>query len=259
VRALVGTAAEFLKLVREMLVIPLELWLFAAENAGAAVLAVWRRALLPLILLAWELAVAAYRAAERHVTPAGAVAAVAGAALLALAASQWLDLSSVSVGTDAYAPGVQSVAPPPEVAAERSGDAHAWIMLPIAAAGLVVLFAALAGRPRAARLLAPAGIAVIVIALAVDAPQGLDEGDAALSYQGAVAHLLEGFWVEIACGAVLVACGLLLPGYLRASASQPESGPRRARPQAREGSRFGLPGQPRRLGGQTRRAQGSHG
>ena len=34
---------ELLKLVREMLVIPAQLWLAAAEIAGAVVLAAWRR------------------------------------------------------------------------------------------------------------------------------------------------------------------------------------------------------------------------
>ena len=49
----------------------------------------------------------------------------------------------------------------------------------------------------------------------VDAPKGLDEGEAALAYEGAEASLLGGFWVQIVAGAVLIACGLLLPLYLR--------------------------------------------
>ena len=88
-------------------------------------------------------------------------------------------------------------------------------MLPLAVGGLVVLGLALAGRPRAGRLLIAVGVAAIAISVAVDAPKGLDEGEAAIAYEGAEARLLEGFWIQIAAGAVLIACGLLLPRYLR--------------------------------------------
>ena len=64
-------------------------------------------------------------------------------------------------------------------------------MVPLAAAGLLVLAFALAGRRRLARLLIPLGIVVLAISLIVDAPKGLDEGQAALAYQGAKACLLE--------------------------------------------------------------------
>jgi hypothetical protein len=88
-------------------------------------------------------------------------------------------------------------------------------MVPLAAAGLAALVRAVTGRRRAAGALAVIGAAAIVIAIAVDAPKGLDEGRAAIAYEGAEARLLEGFWLQIAAGAVLIACGLLLPRYLR--------------------------------------------
>ena len=72
--------------------------------------------------------------AERHLTPARAVAAVAMVACAALAASQWLDYRSVSVGIDAYAGEVGAIAPPPEVESEIAGNAHAWVMVPLAVA-----------------------------------------------------------------------------------------------------------------------------
>jgi hypothetical protein len=127
-----------------------------------------------------------------------------------------MDLSSVTVGNDTYAPGVQTVAPAPEVSTERAGDAHAWVMLPIALGGLAVLGGALRGRYGLARLLGVAGLVVIAIAIAIDAPQGLDEGSAQLAYEGVEAQLLEGFWIQIASGAVLVAVGMMLPARLRA-------------------------------------------
>jgi hypothetical protein len=212
--AIGGAGAEVLKLGREMLVIPAQLWLAAAELAGLGVLFAWRRALRPLLVAVLALIRAAYRLALRHVTPVRAVAAVCLVALASLAASQWLDYRGISVGTDAYSGGVGAVAPAPEVARQPAGDAHSWVMLPLALAGLAVLARALTGRPQAARLLIAVGIAAIAIAVAVDAPQGLDEGEAAITYQGAEARLLEGFWLQIAAGAVLIATGLLLPRFL---------------------------------------------
>jgi hypothetical protein len=44
----------------------------------------------------------------------------------------------------------------------------------------------------------------------VDAPKGLDEGTTAVAYEGAKATLLGGFWVQLACGALLVALGPLI-------------------------------------------------
>ena len=47
-------------------------------------------------------------------------------------------------------------------------------------------------RRRLAIWLVPFGIAVLAISLAVDAPKGLDEGAAAIAYEGASASLLVG-------------------------------------------------------------------
>ncbi len=199
---------------REMLVIAAQLWLAVAEIAGIAVLFGWRRALRPLLVAVLGLIRAAYRLALRHVTPARAVTAVCLVAIASLAASQWLTYRGISVGTDAYSGGVEAVAPAPEVDRQAAGDAHSWVMLPLALTGLAVLARALTGRPKAARLLVAVGIAAIAIAVAVDAPQGLDEGEATITYEGAEARLLEGFWLQIAAGAVLIATGLLLLRFL---------------------------------------------
>ena len=156
------------------------------------------------------------RFGERHVTPARAVAAVALVAIGALAASQWLDYRAVSVGNDAYSGTVGIVAPPPEVSSDIADHAHGWVMLPLGALiAFVALVLALTGRRRRAFALVPVGIAAIAISLAVDAPKGLDEGAAAIAYEGATATLLKGFWMQIATGTVLIACGLMLPLYLR--------------------------------------------
>jgi hypothetical protein len=210
-----AVAVELVKLVREMLVIPAQLWMALAELAGAATLAVWRRAVRPALVATLRLARAIIRVAERHVTPARAVAVVALATLAALAASQWLDYRTISVGTGAYSGDVGAVAPAPEIDTATAGSAHAWVMLPLAAAGIAALAFAVARRPGAARLLVIVGVAAIAISLIVDAPKGLDEGTTAVAYEGAKARLLEGFWLQIVTGGVLIACGLMLPRYLR--------------------------------------------
>ena len=215
VRAFVAGLTELLKLGREMIVIPAQIWLFVAEIVGAAILRLWRVALAPMVRGAWKLIRYLFAAAERHVTPARALAAVTLAAAVGLAASQWLDYRSVTVGNDAYSGGVEAVAPAPDVARDRAGEAHAWVMVPLALAAIGCVAVAFAGRPRAARLLIAIGIAAIAISVVVDAPKGLDEGSASVAYEGAEARLLEGFWAQIATGGVLAACGLLLPGQLR--------------------------------------------
>ena len=101
-------------------------------------------------------------------------------------------------------------------------------MLAIAIAALFVTAFAVAGRWRLARLLIVLGVAVILISLLVDARQGLREGLAATTYQGAKATLLGGFWVQLCSGVTLAVSGPLLAVHLRAG--------RRARPAKRLGS-----------------------
>jgi hypothetical protein len=224
----VAVLTELYKLGREMLVIPVSLWMMTAETSGAAVLAAWRF-LRPLLVAALRLLGKAERVAERWLTPKRAVVGVCVVVLVILVASQWSDYREISVGTFAYTGGVQDVAPAPDVATDRAGDAHAWVMIPIAVVGLVLVGAALAGRWRAGRLLAGLGVAVIAISLLVDMPKGLDEGTAAVAYQGAKASLLEGFWLQVACGAAMICCGLLLSRFCRpatAGVEQEASRPR---------------------------------
>ncbi len=153
--------------------------------------------------------------AERHVTPARALGVVALVAIGALIASQWRDYSAVSVGVDAYAGDVGSVAPAPEVSSAPAHDAHGPTMVILAALALVALVGAFAKRRRLSIWLVAIGVVVLVVSIAIDAPKGLDEGDAAVAYESASATLLSGFWLQIAAGVVLVGCGLLLPRALR--------------------------------------------
>jgi hypothetical protein len=217
---LAAIVVEVGKLVREMVVIPVSLWLRIAEPAGEATLWAWRHVVRPA--LAWVAALVAsiYRFALRHVTPARAVALVALVSIGVLIASQWVDYRGIRIGNDAYAGDAGLVAPAPEVGKEQAGEAHAWVMVPLALAALVVLALAVTGRRLLARLLIPIGVAVIAITLLVDLPNGLDEGAAAVAYEDTSAHLLEGFWLQIAAAAGLIVSGLLLPGFLRPEAAR---------------------------------------
>jgi hypothetical protein len=203
------TAAELVAIGREMLRIPAGLFMQVAEVAGAATLAAWRF-VLPVLQLLWRQLVRLFRLAEREVTPLRAALVVAAVTAVALAGSQVADYRTISTGAGDYA-GFESVAPAPEVEGETksTGSAHAWLGLPLAIGALLVVVACARGR-RVAWWLAPIGLVTIAISLIVDVPKGLDEGDAAVAYQGAEASLLGGFWVQIACGVLLVALAPLI-------------------------------------------------
>jgi hypothetical protein len=215
-----------------MLVIPAQLWLLVAEVAGGAVLRVWRGVVAPALRAGWALLVTLYYWSAHQVTPRRAVAGVALAAAATLVISQWLDYRSVSVGTPMYEGDISLVAPAPDVSSDRAGEAHAWVMLPIAALGATGVVLALGGRRRAAWLAVAAGLGAVAIAVGIDAPKGLDEGSAAIAYEGTSAQLLEGFWAQIASGAALAGASLLLLAYGR---------PKRARARARTTHRAPAP------------------
>ena len=151
------------------------------------------------------------RAIERAISPARATICVLFAAIAALAGSQLINYRAVEIGARQYAH-VAGVAAPPEVAAATPRSAHGAWVLAIAGAALVILVAAIVLRRRAlARLLVPLGAAVIVIALAVDRPHGLEVGSPGLAYEGTRAVLLSGFSAEIAAAATLALAGFMLP------------------------------------------------
>ena len=244
-RGLAAVGIEVLRIGREMLAIPVQLWLAAAELVGAAVLAAWR-AIWPLLVAAFELGRRALAWAEREVLPVHGLIAVALVAALALGASQFVDYRGISVGTPDYA-GVDTVAPAPEVDRAEAGSAHGWVLLPVAILAAATVVVSALGRWRLARLLVPLGLAAVLVSLAIDAPKGLDEGAAAISYEGAAASLLEGFWVQLVSGCVLIFCGPLLAAQLRPEGA-PASGRRslgdrrlRSRPGDRAPDRWDQP------------------
>jgi hypothetical protein len=213
----------------EMLRIPAGLYMRTAEVAGGLTLRAWLF-VLPLLEAAGHLAGHVLAVAQREVTPVrAALAAAAGTGIL-LVASQFADYTSVSIGAEQYS-GIDSVAPAPEVegSAARAGSAHAWIGVPLGLAAVAIAIACATGRSRFAWWLAPIGLVTIVVSLAVDVPKGLDEGDTEIAYEGAEAMLLGGFWVQLACGVMLVALAPLLTSLLRPNGDTGARAPSRLR------------------------------
>ena len=216
--------------------------LFAVLRGVAAV----PRALLDAFLWAYGKLVAAltaaWRWAEREVTPARTFAVVGGAAAIALGVSQFVDYRGIAVGADQYAGEVGTVADVPRVEVKTAGEAHAYVLVPLALAALVLVWLTLRGRPRLGWALAAIGGIGLVVTLAIDMPKGLDAGTLGDAYAGTEAQLLAGFWAQLIASAALAVSGIALSrtvrprgeaaaGDRRGAAARPGggSGKRRAR------------------------------
>jgi hypothetical protein len=169
-------------------------------------------------------AIATALALQRYVTPLGTVAFVGAAAAVGLGVSQFFDYHGVAVDAPDYAGQIGAIAPVPITGTATAGSAHLWLLLPVAAAALVLIVAAYRGRPRLAGGVAICGLLGIAVALAIDLPQGLQAGRPGLAFTGAQAVLLEGFWAEIVCSAVLMLCAGLLALYSRGVTSEERRG-----------------------------------
>jgi hypothetical protein len=154
-------------------------------------------------------------AAQRHVTPRSTVAFVGIAAAVGLGVSQFFDFHGVAVDAPEYAGEVGNTANVPIVATETAGSAHLWVLIPVAIAAVVLIVAAYRRETRLAGAVALCGLLGLAVSLAIDLPQGLDAGRAGLAFSGSEAVLLQGFWAEVSCSAVLILCGGLLAVYSR--------------------------------------------
>jgi hypothetical protein len=160
------------------------------------------------------------RWAEVNVTPRSTVAFVGIAAAVGLGVSQFFDFHGVAVDAPNYAGEVGNTAHVPIVGTETAGSAHLWILIPVAVAAVVLIIGAYRGEKRLAGAVALCGLLGLAVALAIDLPQGLDAGRPGLAFSGSDAVLLQGFWAEVACSAVLILCGGLLPLYSRGVAAE---------------------------------------
>lgn len=163
-------------------------------------------------------------------TPLRAALIVTAAAAVLLGISQFVDYRGVSVGVPDYAAyaDAEAVAPAPQVDREPAGSAHAYLLVPVAAIAIVLLFAAARGRWQLGRIISLLGVLAVAVTLIVDVPAGLDESAQAIAYSGVEAQLVEGFWVQLFSGAVLVAGGLLVSHYARQSSRRASRSSRRA-------------------------------
>jgi hypothetical protein len=222
-------AVEFVSIVREMVRIPAGLFMRVAEAAGAAVLLAWHF-VWPWIERGWRASDRLLAWAEREVTPARGAIVVAATVAILLALSQFAAYTTTTIGTADYSE-VAAVAPAPPVDQADAGTAHLWLGIPLGLLALGIVVRSATGRWRAARLLAGVGLAVVILSLAVDLPKGLDEGDAAIAYEGASAELLGGFWMQLSAGVVLIALAPLLTRLLEPGArARAASAPRRTQP-----------------------------
>ncbi|HEY6771050.1 MAG TPA: hypothetical protein VI035_01225 [Solirubrobacterales bacterium] len=174
-------------------------------------------------------------ATRRHVTPRSTVAFVGVAAAGGLGVSQFFGYHGVAVDAPNYAGEIGAIAGAPIVDRQTAGSAHLWILLPVAALAAVLILAAYQGRARLAAGVAICGLVGLAVAIAIDLPQGLEVGRAGLAFSGTEARLLQGFWAEVACSAVLILCGGLLGHYSRGMSrerrrrrSSPEGATRRS-------------------------------
>ena len=231
----------------------LVVWHRAAKTAGGAWASLWPR-LRPLVAFffhalaagerllrrAWALLVRAATAASRVLTPARAAALVLIGAGALLVASQFIDYRGVEIGQPGYA-GLPDVAQVPTVDVRTAGAAHAYLLVPVGLAAMVI--GALAIRREAKRLglLAVAlGVVSLAVILLVDLPAGLDEGSQTSRFAGTSAVLEDGFYAELAAAGAMVLAGLLYyarPCRIRINLSGRAASARRRRPRRRASSR----------------------
>jgi hypothetical protein len=170
------------------------------------------------LLRARGLALRAAARASAVLTPERATCLTVVAAAACLIASQFVDYRAVEVGGAAYAglPGASA----PTVAVRTAGQAHAYLLAPVAAlaAALALVVLRSPRRRGLGRVVFALGLLSLAVVLLVDLPAGLDAGAQASRFSGATAVLLDGFYAEIASIAGLTIGGLLLVAAPRAAA-----------------------------------------
>jgi hypothetical protein len=159
--------------------------------------------------------VAAAERLDRVLTPERVAFGVVVAAAGCLIVSQFVEYRGVQVGQPGYED-VSLIAPAPQRLQETPGEAHAYLLIPVAVAAVWIAGVALLRRRwKLGRLVAIAGFVALAVTLAVDLPKGLDEGNATVLFAGAEATLNEGFWAELAASVGLILGGLLLAVNLK--------------------------------------------
>jgi len=156
--------------------------------------------------------------ASAVLTPERAICLTILAAAACLLASQFVEYRAVEIGQPGYA-GLPE-ATPPTVAGQTAGQAHAYLLIPVALlAGALALVVMRNGKRRGlGRVIFALGLLSLAVTLLVDLPAGLDAGAEASRFSGATAVLYDGFYAEIAAAAGLMLGGALLVLAPRAAA-----------------------------------------
>ena len=156
--------------------------------------------------------------ASAVLTPQRAICLVILASAGFLIAAQLVDYRAVEIGQPGYA-GLPSAAPP-TVAAETAGEAHAYLLIPVALlAGLLGLAALRNERRRGlGRIVFALGLLSLAVVLLVDLPAGTDVGAQATRFSGAKAVLYDAFYAQIAAAVGLMLGGALLVAAPKAAA-----------------------------------------
>jgi len=128
-------------------------------------------------------------------------------AALALIASQLVDYRGVELGQPGYA-GLPA-AEPPTIDRETAGQAHSYLLIPLALLAAGVALAALRSeRRRLGRVVFVLGLIALAVVLLVDRPAGLDASAQESRFSGATAVLEDGFYIELAAAIGLILGGL---------------------------------------------------
>jgi hypothetical protein len=163
-----------------------------------------------VLLRTADLAVRAATKASAVLTPERAICVTIVAASACLAVSQFVDYRAVEIGQESYA-GLPA-ASPPTVDVKTAGQAHAYLLIPIAllAAALALVVMRNGKRRGLGRVVFFLGLLAVAVSLLVDLPAGLDVGAQASRFSGAKAVLYDGFYAQLAAAAGLMLGGALL-------------------------------------------------
>jgi hypothetical protein len=138
-----------------------------------------------------------------------AICAAIVVAALALVASQFVEYRSVELGQPGYA-GLPASAEPPKVGKQAAGEAHTYLLIPVALlAGALALVALRRRRRQLGRAVFVLGLVSLAVILLVDLPAGQDASAEETRFSGATAVLEDGFYLELAAAAGLAIGGLL--------------------------------------------------
>jgi hypothetical protein len=156
----------------------------------------------------WHAALRAAVRASAVLTPARAICVAILAASASLVVAQFVTYSSVEIGQSAYA-GLPAAAPP-ALGAENAGQAHAYLLVPLALlAAAVAVLGMLKERRGLGRIVSLIGLVCLAVILLVDLPAGQDASVQSARFAGATAVLRGGFYGELAAAAGLLIGGLL--------------------------------------------------